>query len=269
MNSEQSLGITIHPTAVVSSKAILGKGTVIGPFAIVEENTKLGTSCTIGARSHIVAGTTLGDDVRVYDSAVVGSDPQDLKYGGEKSFLSVGSGSVIREFTTLNRGTGEGGITRLGENCLVMAYAHIAHDCVLEDYAVVANGVQLGGHVFIGKHSVVGGGTMIHQFSKIGSYCYIGGTLKIDRDIPPFVKAFGNPLRFAGLNTVGLQKSEWAGESIDLKRSFRELYNSNVSMSEVINSWKLKSKLVGSQQYLLEFLEQEHKNSLLSGQGRK
>lgn len=267
MNSEHSIGV--HPTAVVSSKAILGEGTSVGPFAIVEENTVLGAGCIIGARAHIVSGTTLGQNVRVYDSAVVGSDPQDLKYEGEKSFLEVGTGSVIREFTTLNRGTGEGGVTRLGENCLVMAYAHVAHDCLLEDYAVIANGVQLGGHVSIGKHSVIGGGTMIHQFSKIGAYCYIGGTLKIDRDIPPFVKAFGNPLRFAGLNAVGLAKSPWSAEAKELKQSFKALYSSNSSTKEIIELWQNDSDLKDSQSQLLAFLKMPHKNSLLSGQGRK
>lgn len=267
MNSEHSLGV--HPTAVVSSKAILGEGTSVGPFAIVEENTVIGAGCTIGARAHIVSGTTLGQGVRVYDSAVVGSDPQDLKYEGEKSFLEVGSDSVIREFTTINRGTGEGGITRLGDNCLVMAYAHVAHDCVLEDYAVIANGVQLGGHVTIGSHSVIGGGTMIHQFSEIGAYCYVGGTLKIDRDIPPFVKAFGNPLRFAGINSVGLAKSPWPTQAKELKNSFKELYGSNSSIQKVIEAWQNDNSLKASQRHLLAFLAMPHKNSLLSGQSRK
>ncbi len=226
----------IHPTAIVSNKAEIAPGVEIGPYAIIDDDVEIGENCKIGPRVHVYPNSILGSDVRIYDGAVIGSDPQDLKYSGELSFLRIGKRVRIREYCTVNRGTGEGGVTIVEDDVLLMAYAHVAHDCRVGKGVVLANGVQLGGHVEIGNHSVIGGNTAVHQFCKVGRGCFIGGTLKIDRHIPPWVKALGDPLSFAGLNHVGLErqkKSEWV---LPLNNLYKKIYRKGCSWKEAIDT---------------------------------
>ena len=225
----------IHPSALVSSKAQVHESASVGPWCIVEAGAKIAENVVLDARVHVFGDTGIGAGTRIFDGAVVGGDPQALKYQGEQTFLEIGENCTIREFTTLNRGCGENGITKIADNVLIMAYSHIGHDCLLEQGAVVSNGVQLGGHVKVGEFATIGGGTYVQQFAKIGAYSFAGGTLKIDRDVPPASRALGDPARFAGLNLHALRKYGFTKERIALlEKNYRELYRSGSPMAETI-----------------------------------
>jgi UDP-N-acetylglucosamine acyltransferase len=218
----------IHSTAWVHDQASIGANVTIGPFALIEAGSVIGDDCVIGPRVHIYGGSILGRGVRVWDNAIIGADPQDLSYKNEATTLEIGDYCVIREFATLNRGTLKLGRTFIGKSVLVMAYCHVGHDCTIQDRAILANRVQLGGHVEVGQSSIIGGVTAIHQFSRVGEQCYVGGTLKIDRDVPPFSKALGDPLSWAGINHVGLKRNGFNQDEIsEIHRIYRMLYGKN------------------------------------------
>ncbi|MCL2283864.1 MAG: acyl-ACP--UDP-N-acetylglucosamine O-acyltransferase [Fibromonadales bacterium] len=228
----------IHPSALVSTKAEVHENASIGPWCIVEDRAKIAENVVLDARVHVFGNTSVGMGTRIFDGAVVGGDPQALKYNGEQTFLEIGENCVVREYTTLNRGCGEGGITKIANNVLIMAYAHIGHDCLLEQGTVISNGVQLGGHVKIGEFATIGGGTLVQQFAKIGAYSFAGGTLKIDRDVPPASRALGDPARFAGLNLHALRKYSFSEDRIALlEKNYRELYRSGKPVTEAINGF--------------------------------
>jgi len=227
----------IHPSAHVHPQARVHPSAIIGPWCLIDADAEIGPRCVLESRVHVYGGTLLGAATHVYDGAVVGSDPQDLKYAGEPTRLVIGNGCRVREYCTLNRGTGTGGTTRLGDNVLLMAYCHVAHDCDLGDGTVLANGVQLGGHVRIGPFATIGGNTAVHQFSRVGGYAFVGGTLKIDRDVPPASKALGNPLKWAGLNLHALRKHGFTENRIAaLGHAYRLLYRSEHSLQDALES---------------------------------
>ena len=229
----------IHPSALVSKKAEVCNSASVGPWCIVEDGAKIAENVVLDTRVHVFGNTSIGEGTRIFDGAVVGGDPQALKYKGEQTFLEIGENCTIREYSTVNRGCGENGITKIANNVLLMAYSHIGHDCFLENGAVISNGVQLGGHVAVGEFATIGGGTYVQQFAKIGAYAFAGGTLKIDRDVPPASRALGNPARFAGLNLHALSKHNFPEERIALiEKNYRELYRSGKPVAEVILDFK-------------------------------
>lgn len=228
----------IHPSALVSPKADVHENAGIGPWCIVEAGAKIAENVVLDARVHVFGGASVGAGTRIFDNAVIGGDPQALKYKGEQTFLDIGENCIIREFTTLNKGCGENGRTQIADNVLVMAYSHVGHDCILEQGAILSNGVQLGGHVEIGEFATIGGGTYVQQFAKIGAYSFAGGTLKIDRDVPPASRALGNPARFAGLNLHALRRHNFSEERIALlEKNYRELYKSGKPIVEAISEF--------------------------------
>ena len=223
----------IHPTALVDRTAELGVDVEIGPFAIIGPSVTVGDRGVVAARATLQQNVRLGTDVRVGQSTVIGGDPQDLKYQGEETWVEIGDGSVIREFTTINRGTAASGVTRVGERCFIMTYVHLAHDCHIGNQVTIANGTQLAGHVTIHDRANVSGLCAIHQFGTIGSYAFVGGCSRINQDIPPYVKAVGNPVELYGLNTVGLQRAGFAADTItSLKRLYRLFFNSELNLSQ-------------------------------------
>lgn len=224
-----------HPTAVVSPRAKIGQNVKIGPFAIIEDDVIIGDGCEIGSSALIADGTRLGDNCRVFHSAVLGTIPQDLKFKGEKTTLEIGNGVTIREFATLNRGTVDRLKTIIGENCLLMAYAHVAHDCILGKHVVIANAVNMAGHCIIEDYVGVGGMCAIHQFVRIGKHSFIGGGLRIHKDVPPFILAMGEPLRYGGLNNVGLKRREFSDEALAaIKKTYRILYQLNLTTQDAL-----------------------------------
>jgi UDP-N-acetylglucosamine acyltransferase len=224
----------IHPSAFVHPQAQVHPSATVGPWCLVDAGAVIGADVILESRVHVYGGVQVGEATHIYDGAVVGSDPQDLKYNGEPTRLHIGAHCRIREYCTLNRGTGEKGCTVVGDSVLLMAYTHVAHDCLIGQGAVLANGVQLGGHVRIGAYATIGGNTAVHQFSRVGDYAFVGGTLKIDRDVPPASKALGNPLKWAGLNLHALRKHGFSAERIaGLEAAYRKLYRSGFAMEAV------------------------------------
>ncbi|PIE69334.1 MAG: acyl-[acyl-carrier-protein]--UDP-N-acetylglucosamine O-acyltransferase [Deltaproteobacteria bacterium] len=212
----------IHPSALVAQGAELGQDVVIGPFAIVEKDTRIGDRSIIDASAHIKTLTTLGEDCHIHSFASIGGPPQDLKYHGERTLLEMADRITVREFVTINRGTtGGGGITRVGSDCFVMAYCHIAHDCQLEDHVIMSNGATLAGHVEVAAHAIIGGLSAVHQFVRIGTHAFIGGKTGVAQDIPPYMMAAGDRARLRGPNLIGLKR---AGFTRDELKAIKQAY---------------------------------------------
>ena len=229
------MATVIDATAVVDRSAQLGVGVRIGPYAIIGKNAVIGDRCTIGPHAVIDGWTLIGDDCQIHASAVVGSEPQDLKFEGGKSFVEIGVGNAIREFVTINRATEEGGVTRIGDENLLMAYSHVAHNCILGSNIVLANAVNLAGHVQIDDYAIIGGVTPVHQFVRIGAHSFVGGGSRVAQDVPPFVRCAGNPLRAVGLNSVGLMRRNFTQETISrLKRAYRLVYRSDLNVTQAL-----------------------------------
>lgn len=225
----------IHPTALVDDEAEIGDGVQVGPFSIIGPNVVVGAGTRIGPHVLIERDTVVGRDCVIAKGAVLGSDPQDQKYAGEQTFLEVGDRTRIREYVTLNRGTTASGKTTIGSDCMLMSYAHVAHDCVLGDHVIISNAVNMGGHVTIGDWAIIGGMTPIHQFVRIGQHAFVGGASRAAKDIPPYVKAAGNPVQLYGLNSVGLQRRGFPDEvRRELKRAYRLLFASSYNTTQAL-----------------------------------
>ncbi len=226
---------TIHPTAIVEEGACLAEDVKIGAFCFVSSTTTLKQGVEIMQGAQVHGNTTIKEKTKVYPCAMVGTPPQDLKYKPEDGavFLEVGSNVTIREFVSINAGThGGGGTTRIGDNCLIMAYCHIAHDCQIGNHVILANNATLAGHVHIGSFTVVGGMTPIHQFVQIGEGCMIGGASAISQDIPPFCLAEGNRAVVRGLNKVGLRRRFSQEDVADLQSAYRILFRGEKPVRE-------------------------------------
>lgn len=227
------LDTLVHPTAVIDASAELADDVSVGPYAVIGPRVVIGAGTRIGPHVVIHRDTTLGEQCFIHQGASLGNDPQDLKYGGEHTELVIGARTVVREFCTLNRGTSAHGRTEIGSDCLFMAYAHVAHDCVIGNHVVIANSVNMGGHVEIGDYAIIGGSTAIHQFARIGDFAFVGGMSGVRKDVPPYVKASGHPLKLYGLNSVGLQRRGFSAEvRLELKRAYRMLFGSSANVTE-------------------------------------
>ncbi len=238
----------IDNMSIISKKAKIGKNVSIGPYCIIEDNVIIGDNTKIDSHTIIKEYTKIGSNCNIFSHCVIGEIPQDKKYNGEKSSLIIGDNNTIREFCTLNRGTGESGITQIGDNCLLMAYVHVAHDCILQNDIILANGVQLGGHVTIDDYGIVGGMTPVHQFCKIGMHAFIGGGLRVVQDVPPYIIANGEPLKFSGINILGLRRRKFSSnERENIKKAYKLIYNSNFNISQAIekieNSFNLDNNI--------------------------
>ena len=228
----------IHPSAVVAPSARVHEGAFIGPWCVLEPGVEVAEGARLEARIHVFQGTKIGEGTAVYDGCVLGAPPQDLKYGGEPTELLIGKRCLIREYCTINRGTKASGKTVIEDDALLMAYVHVAHDCVIGKGAVVSNSCQLGGHVQVGEYATIGGTAGVQQRQKIGAYSFVGASLKVDKDVPPAVRALGNPLRFAGLNLHALRRfpDRFPAERVAaLDLAYRALYRSGRPAAEVID----------------------------------
>ena len=227
----------IHSTAIVSEKAKIGNNVEIGPYTIIEDKVIIEDNCKIGAYVTIADGTILHKNVEVYNNAVLGTVPQDLKFAGEETTLEIGERTVIREFAFLNRGTKDKYKTVIGKDCFIMAYVHIAHDCFIGDHTILVNGTQIAGHCTVGDFTILSGNVLVHQFSKIGSYCMVEGGAKVKRDIPHYVMAVGEPLKFSGLNKIGLQRKGFSTEDIqDISDAYRIIYRNELVTEKAIET---------------------------------
>ena len=242
--------------SVISKKAQIGKNVSIGPYCIIEDNVIIGDNTTIDSHTIIKEYTEVGENCNIFSHCVIGGVPQDKKYNGEKSKLVIGNNNTIREFCTLNRGTQESGITKIGNNCLFMAYVHIAHDCYLKNDIILANGVQLGGHVTIDNYGIVGGMTPVHQFCKIGMHSFIGGGLRVVQDVPPYIIANGEPLKFSGINILGLRRRKFSStQRENIKKAYKLIYNSNYNISQATEKIKNTFNIDDSINDILDFIK--------------
>src|SRR5881392_2976731 len=210
----------IHPSAIISRSAEVASDVDVGAFAIIGDNCTVPSGCIIAPRATLERNVTLGENVQVGMGTILGGPPQDLKYAGEETTVEIGDGTVIREYTTINRGTSQSFKTTVGSNCLLMSYVHLGHDCHIGDSVILSNVVQLAGHVTVEDRANIAGVTAVHQFVRIGRHSFIGGCSRVAKDIPPFLKAVGNPVKLYGLNTVGLQRSGFPDAvTLELKRA--------------------------------------------------
>jgi UDP-N-acetylglucosamine acyltransferase len=246
----------MHPTAVVNAKAEIGSDTVIGPYSIVGPNVRIGEGCRVGAHAVIEGHTTIGDNNRIFTGAVVGAEPQDLKFKGGKCRLIIGDNNAIREYATISVSTSEEKSTRIGNDNLLMAYAHVAHDCELRDRIIMANGATLGGHVIVEDKVILGGLTAVHQFVRVGILSIVGGCTKATKDVMPYSMVDGHPARCHGVNFVGLKRSGMAEEArAEIKRVFKIICRSNLNTSQALE--KVRAKFDGRSEInrLIEFIE--------------
>lgn len=246
----------IHPTALIDPSAELAPGVVVGPYSIVGPNVRVGARTRIAGHVLIERDTTVGEECTISQGAVLGTDPQDLKYMGEPTTLLVGDRTVIREYATLNRGTIASGVTRVGSDCMLMAYCHVAHDCHLGSHVILSNAVNMAGHVTIGDWAIVGGLTPIHQFVRIGAHAFVGGATRVAKDVPPYVKAAGSPMQLYGLNSVGLQRRGFPEEvRRELKRAYRLFFASNHNVQQALQRAREELRALPEVETFLSFFE--------------
>ena len=245
----------LHSTAIIDPKAEIADDVTIGPYAVIEANVRIGKGCVIGPHVHLAWGTRLGEECRISTGAVLGTLPQDLKFKGEETTLEVGDRTTIREFATLNRGTHEGGKTIVGDDCLLMAYAHVAHDCVVGNRCILANAVNLAGHVVIEDWASLGGMVPVHQFTRIGQHCFVGGGYRVTKDVPPYIRTMGDPLVYAGLNAVGLRRRGFSNEALlALKRAYKILYYSKLNVTQAVERIRASGELTVEVENVLAFI---------------
>jgi UDP-N-acetylglucosamine acyltransferase len=227
--------LEIHSTAIVHPQARLGREVTIGPYSVIGPDVELGDGTWVGAHAVIEGRTTVGRNNRILHGAVLGAEPQDLKYRGEQTFLQVGNGNTIREYATLHLACGEGTSTTVGDGCLLMAYVHVAHNCHIHDHVILANAVNLAGHVEVYDYASIGGVTPVHQFVRIGAHAFIGGGSRVPKDVAPFLKCAGNPIELAGINSVGLERRGFEEERrTRIKRAYRVLFRSGLNVSQAL-----------------------------------
>jgi UDP-N-acetylglucosamine acyltransferase len=220
---------------VVHENARLGDDVIVEPFAIVGPNVVVGRGTRVASMSLIERDTEIGEECLIGHGAVLGTDPQDLKYAGERTFLTVGDRTRIREFATINRASGEGEATVIGSDTLIMAYAHVAHNCVVESNVVIVNAVNIAGHVTIEEHAIIGGMTAVQQFVRIGAHSYVGGACRVTKDVPPYFKIGGVPTRPVEVNTVGLLRRGFSEDTLNrLRQCYRLLYLSDLNTTQAL-----------------------------------
>src|ERR1700730_16022860 len=223
----------VRPNAIISDDAEIAADVEIGAFGIVGEGCTIGAGSVIAPRATLERNVTLGRSVRVGIGTILGGAPQDLKYAGEETSVEIDDGTVIREYATINRGTAHSFKTTIGKNCLLMSYVHIGHDCRIGDSVILSNVVQLAGHVAIEDKAIISGLSAAHQFVRIGRNSFIGGMSRVAKDIPPFLKAVGSPVKLYGLNTIGLQRNGMDETTIlELKRAYRLLFRSDLNITQ-------------------------------------
>ena len=255
---------TIHPTAIVSPNAQVGTGVTVGPGVIIGDGCEVGDECILEPHSVLERNVRLSSGVRVGIGSVLGGDPQDLKFKGEETWVEIGEGTRIREYTTINRGTSHSFRTSVGKGCFLMSYVHLAHDCHLGDGVIISNGTQLAGHVTIEDRAILSGLVAVHQFVKIGRHSFVGGCSRVAKDVPPFLKAVGNPVKLYGLNSVGLQRSGFDENVIrELKRAYRLFFRSELNVSQAMEKAATELSHYPEVDHFLRFLEESGRGVII------
>jgi len=257
MTSEIKMKPIIHKNAIVDPKAKIGKNVSIGPGTVVDNNVEIGDGTRIDSCAKIASGARIGKKCHIFHGAVVAEIPQDLKFQGEDTLALIGDRTRIREYATIHRGTAERKKTEIGTDCLLMAYSHVAHDCHIKNHVILSNSVQLGGHVTIDERAYIGGMSGIHQFTHIGAHVFVGGGFRCVQDVPPYILAAGEPLKYTGLNVVGLRRYGFSNETINLlKEVYRLIYRSEFNISQALEQIKSAFEPTPEIQEVIAFIQQ-------------
>lgn len=250
------MSIEIHSTAVVSPKANIGDNVKIGPFCIINDEVTIGSGTVLMSSNYIDNGVTIGNDCTLYPGAVIGTEPQDLKFNGEITKTTVGDRTTLREYSTIHRGTEATGLTSVGSDCLIMAYCHIAHDCRVGSHVIMSNVSQLAGHVHLEDWVILGGVTKVHQFVKVGCHSMIGADVKLVMDVAPYVLVGRNPARVEKVNKVGLRRR---GFSEELVREIQDFYDtvlfSGLNNNDGIKQFSSREKISSEVRHCIEFIQ--------------
>lgn len=246
----------IQPLAYVSPEAKIAHNVMIDPFVTIHKNVEIGEGTWVASNVTIMEGARIGKNVKIFPGAVISAVPQDLKFDGEQSVCIVGDNTIIRECVTLNRGTSYSGKTKIGNNCLLMAYVHIAHDCIIGDNCIIANAVQLAGHVEIGEFAILGGLTAVHQFAKIGNHVMISGGSLVRKDVPPYSKAAREPLSYEGVNSIGLRRRGFTSEKIaEIQEIYRILYLRGLNNAAALKKIEAEMPATKERDEILTFIK--------------
>jgi len=247
--------VNIHPTAIIHQGAQLGADVTVGPYAVISSQAVIGDRCRIGPHVFIDGYTELGADVQILFASALGCPPQDRKYHDEPTRLVIGERSIIHEYVTIHRGSGEGSETRVGDDNMIMAYSHLGHNCQVGSGVTIVNNAAVAGHVTIEDRAVIGGLVGIHQFTRIGKLAMVGGYSRVPQDVPPFMIAEGTPARVRGLNVVGLRRAGMSAETRNsLKSAYRLLYRSGLNLSQALDRIAEELEETPELQYLVDFL---------------
>ncbi len=245
----------IHPTAIIHPGAVIGEGCEIGPYCQIGDDVTLGKRNILHSNVIVMGCTQIGDENRIFPYAVIGTDPQDLKYQGGKTWLKIGHRNIIREFATINRSNREDESTSVGDGNLLMEYVHVAHNCQIGSGCIIANSTQLAGHLLIGDQVNIGGMTAIHQFVQIGTHAFVGGASAIKKDVAPYTRGFGNPYKTVGLNSVGLMRKGFSSESLAaLKMIYKLFYRQGLNVSQALEEVSQWPALTPEQQIFVDFV---------------
>jgi UDP-N-acetylglucosamine acyltransferase len=254
-----------QPLAYIHPQSKIAKNVVIEPFVTIEKNVEIGEGTWIGPNVTIMEGSRIGKNCRVFPGAVIGAIPQDLKFNGEDSLAIIGDNVTIRECVTVNRGTEDRHKTVIGNNVLLMAYVHIAHDCSIGNNAILANSTNLGGHVDIDEFAIVGGGSLVHQFCHIGKHAMVSGGALVNKDIPPYVKAGRDPISYIGVNSIGLRRRNFKPDKIqEIQELYRIIYLRTMNNSQALNFIEAEVKASKERDEIISFI-QDSKRGIMKG----
>ena len=244
-----------QPLAYVHPQAKIARNVVIEPFTTIHANVHIGSGTWIGSNVTIMEGARIGKNCRIFPGAVISAIPQDLKFEGEDSLTIIGDNTTVRECVTINRGTSASGETKIGENVLIMATVHIAHDCVIGNNAIVVNGVALAGHVIIGEYAIIGGLAAIHQFIHIGDHAMVSGGSLVRKDVPPYTKAAKEPLSYVGINSIGLRRRGFSTQKIsEIQNIYRILYQKNYNTTQAVEKIEAEMEATSERDEILLFI---------------
>lgn len=250
----------IHPHTYISPHAKIARHVKVDPFTVIHPNVEVGEGTWIGSNVTIMDGAKIGKNCRIFPGAVISAIPQDLKFDNEQTFVEIGDETTIREFVTINRATKDKWTTRVGSNCLIMAYSHIAHDCQIGNNCIMSNNTQMAGHVIMGNGAILAGMCAVHQFVRIGDYAYVGGGSLVSKDVPPFIKAGRTPLSYAGVNSVGLKRKGFSVQRInEILDIYRIIYSKGLNTSQALNYIDEEIKATDDRDEIVTFIRESHR----------
>lgn len=255
-----------QPLAYVNPEAKVADTVVIEPFAAIDKDVEIGEGTWIGSNVTIMKGARIGKNCKIFPGAVISAIPQDLKFNGEYTTVNIGDNTIIREFVTINRGTKASNETVIGNNCLLMAYVHIAHDCVIGNNCIIANTTSLAGHITVGDWAIIGGLSGVHQFVNIGEHVMISGGSLIRKDVPPFTKAAREPLSYAGVNSIGLRRRGFTSEQINsIQDIYRILFLKGLNVTQAVKYIEANIPATKERDLILSFINQKSNRGLMKG----